>query len=158
MKACLYLEELPELVRSGVVDEALIDDAVRRILRVKFELGLFDDPYRYCDEEREKAVIGSKEIREAALDMARKSMVLLKNEGDVLPLEKSGQTVALIGALADDPDSPLGSWRLAADDNSAVTVRQAMEAYQGNTLIQARYSGRITLTRPIAHFFHSGMA
>jgi len=135
MEAYLYLEELPELVRSGVVDEALIDDAVRRILRVKFELGLFDDPYRYCDEEREKAVIGSEEIREAALDMARKSIVLLKNEGDVLPLEKSGQTVALIGALADDPDSPLGSWRLAADDNSAVTVRQAMEAYQGNTLI-----------------------
>ena len=135
MESYHYLEELPALVRSGSVDEALIDDAVRRILRVKFELGLFDDPYRYCDEEREKTVIGSEEMEQAVLDMALKSIVLLKNEDNLLPLQQAGQTIALIGALADDSDSPLGSWRLAADDNSAVTVRQAMAFYEGNTLI-----------------------
>ena len=135
MESYHYLEELPALVRNGSVDEALIDDAVRRILRVKFELGLFNDPYRYCDEEREKTVIGSEEMEQAVLDMARKSIVLLKNESDLLPLKQTEQTIALIGALADDPDSPLGSWRLAADDNSAVTVRQAMAFYEGNTLL-----------------------
>lgn len=135
MESYLYVNKLAGLVKSGQVDEALIDDAVRRILRVKFELGLFDDPYRYCDQEREAEVIGSEAQEEVALDMARKSIVLLKNEGGLLPLEKTNQTIALIGDLAADQNSPLGSWRLAAEDNSAVSVRQAMAFYEGNTLI-----------------------
>jgi len=66
---------------------------------VKFELGLFDDPYKYCDEAREKANIGNKANNDAVLDMAKKSIVLLKNEDNILPLKKSGQKVALIGVL-----------------------------------------------------------
>lgn len=134
MESYVYVEKLAELVRDGVVDEQRIDDAVRRILRVKFELGLFEDPYRYCDPERETAVVGSPDIQEAARDMARKSIVLLKNEDQLLPLPKSGQSIALIGALAADKDSPLGNWRLAGKDHSAVSLREGMEAYTGNTL------------------------
>ncbi len=138
MEAYCYTKHLEDLVKEGVVDEGLIDDAVSRILRVKFELGLFDDPYKYCDEEREKTVIGRKEHHEAVLDMAKKSIVLLKNEGNLLPLQKEGQKIALIGALADDKTSPLGSWRIGSDDNTAVSVLEGMKTYTGNKLTYAK--------------------
>jgi beta-glucosidase len=142
MESYLYVKELVNLVKEGKVKETLIDDAVRRILRVKFELGLFDDPYKYCDEAREKATIGNKANNDGVLDMAKKSIVLLKNapspsgragEG-LLPLKKSGQNIALIGALASDKNSPLGSWRIAVDDDSAVSVLEGMQQYKDNKL------------------------
>jgi len=132
MESYLYVEELANLIKEGKVDEALITDAARRILRVKFELGLFDDPYRYLDEQREKEVTGKTEFQEAVLDMAKKSIVLLKNENNLLPLKNSGQKIALIGALANDKTSPLGSWRVGADDGTAVSVLEGMKAYSGN--------------------------
>ncbi|SEQ05037.1 beta-glucosidase [Hyunsoonleella jejuensis] len=135
MESHLYVKELVKLVENGTVKEALIDDAVRRILRVKFELGLFDNPYKYCDEAREKVTIGNKTINDAVLDMAKKSIVLLKNNDNLLPLKKSGQKVALIGALAADKNSPLGSWRIAADDNTAVSVLEGMQQYKNNELV-----------------------
>ncbi len=135
MESHLYIAELVKLVNEGKVDIALVDDAVRRILRVKYELGLFDDPYKYCDEKREKATIGSKANNEAVLDMAKKSIVLLKNDNQLLPLKKKGQKIALIGALADDKTSPLGSWRIASDDNTAVSVLEGMQQYKGNELV-----------------------
>jgi beta-glucosidase len=134
MESYNYVNDLVTLVKEGKVNESLINDAARRILRVKFELGLFDDPYKYCDEAREKAIIGSKANNEGVLDMAKKSIVLLKNDKNLLPLKKSGQKIALIGALANDKTSPLGSWRLAADDDSAVSVLEGMQHYKGNTL------------------------
>ncbi len=134
MESHLYVAELVNLVKQGKVKESFVDDAVRRILRVKFELGLFDDPYRYCDENREKATIGNKANNDAVLDMAKKSIVLLKNQGNLLPLKKSGQKIALIGALASDKNSPLGSWRIASQDNSAVSVLEGMQQYKGNQL------------------------
>ncbi|POY37658.1 beta-glucosidase BglX [Flavobacterium alvei] len=134
MESSLYVAELVKLVQEGKVKETLIDDAVRRILRVKFELGLFDDPYKYCDEKREKAIVGSKANNDGVLDMAKKSIVLLKNDKNLLPLKKSGQKIALIGALANDKNSPLGSWRIAADDNTAVSVLEGMQQYKGNQL------------------------
>ncbi len=135
MEGYVYIEELAQLVKDDVIKEDLLDDAVRRILRVKFELGLFDDPYRYCDEVREKEMIGHPKHHEAVLDMAKKSIVLLKNENNLLPLKKEGQKIALIGALASDKNSPLGSWRLASDDNTAVSVLEGMQAYKGNSLV-----------------------
>ena len=138
MESYLYVNELAGLVREGKVKEAYIDDAARRILRVKFELGLFDDPYKYCDEQREKEVIGQHAFHEASLDMAKKSIVLLKNENQILPLKKQGQKIALIGALASDKTSPLGSWRIAAKDNTAVSVLEGMQAYTGNQLTYAK--------------------
>jgi beta-glucosidase len=134
MESHIYISELVNLVKSGKVKETLVDDAAKRILRVKFKLGLFDDPYKHCDEKREKEVIGSKIINDGALDMAKKSIVLLKNEKNLLPLKKSGQKIALIGALASDKNSPLGSWRIAADDDTAVSVLEGMQQYTGNQL------------------------
>ena len=134
MESYLYVNHLEELIAEGNVNENLIDDAVKRILKVKFELGLFEDPYKYCDVDREKRVVGSKEIHEAVLDMAKKSIVLLKNEKNLLPLKKKGQKIALIGPLAADKNSPLGSWRIAADDNTAISVLEGMQQYKGNIL------------------------
>ena len=135
MEGYVYIDKLANLVKEGKVKESTIDDSVRRILRVKFELGLFENPYKYCDEEREKKEIGNKANHEAVLDMAKKSVVLLKNETKLLPLKKSGQKIALIGPLANDDNSPLGSWRLASDDHSAVSVLEGMKTYKGNSLV-----------------------
>ncbi|MBF0695464.1 MAG: beta-glucosidase BglX [Flavobacterium sp.] len=134
MESVLYVEHLATLVREGKVSESTIDDSVRRILRVKFEMGLFDDPYKYCDEQREKATLGKKEFHDAALDMAKKSIVLLKNQNNLLPLKKSGQRIAVIGALADDKSSMLGSWRGASKDGSAVSVLEGLSEYEDNQL------------------------
>jgi beta-glucosidase len=134
MESHIYVEELVSLVKSGKVKVDLINDAVSRILRVKFELGLFDDPYRYCNEKREKETIGSKANNAAVLDIAKKSIVLLKNDKNILPLKKDGQKIALIGSLANDKNSPLGSWRIASDDNTAISVLEGMQQYKGNQL------------------------
>jgi len=134
MQSYLYVEHLEKLVEDGKVDEAKIDDAVRRILRAKHRLGLFDDPYKYCDEAREKKLIYAPEHKAAALDIAKKSIVLLKNENNTLPLAKKGQKIALIGPLADDKTSPLGNWRLAAENGIAVSVLEGMKMYKDNEL------------------------
>lgn len=134
MEGGIYIPYLIDLVKQGKVKQEFIDDAVRRILRVKYELGLFDDPYRFLDEKREKEIIGSKANREAVLDMAKKSIVLLKNDNNVLPLKKSGQKIALLGSLAESKNSPLGSWRIASDNNTAVSVLEGLQQYKGNTL------------------------
>lgn len=129
MESTAYVTHLAKSVRDGKVDEKHIDDAVRRILRVKFELGLFEDPYRYCDEQREKERIYHEDNMAGVLDMAKKSMVLLKNDGNLLPLKKDQKSIVVIGDLADDKNSPLGSWRLAAEENSAVSVIEGIEVY-----------------------------
>lgn len=134
MESGIYFPYLIDLVKQGKVKESYIDDAVRRILRVKFELGLFDNPYRFLDEKREKETIGSVANHEAVLDMAKKSIVLLKNEKNLLPLKKSGQKILLLGSLAESKNSPLGSWRIAAENNTAVSVLEGMKAYKGNQL------------------------
>ncbi|MDE0773231.1 MAG: beta-glucosidase BglX [Ulvibacter sp.] len=138
MESHLYVTELASLVKQEKVDEALINDAAGRILKVKFELGLFDDPYKYCDEAREASVIGSQSNVEEVLDLAKKSIVLLKNQNNVLPLSKKGQKIAVIGALAADKTSPLGNWRLAADTNSAVSLLEGLKSYSGNTITYAK--------------------
>ena len=138
MESHLYVKELSALVREGKVKASFIDDAVKRILKVKFELGLFENPYKYCDETREKEVIGQQSFHDAVLDVAKKSIVLLKNDNQLLPLKKQGQKIALIGALAADKNSPLGNWRIAAKDNSAVSVLEGMQAYKENKLVYAK--------------------
>jgi beta-glucosidase len=132
MESYAYVAHLQKLVEEGKVSMAVIDDAVKRILRVKFELGLFDDPYRYCSEEREKKLIYNAEHQAAALDMAKKSIVLLKNSNNVLPLSKTQKNIAVIGALADDKNSPLGSWRIGSDDSTAVSVIEGLKKYTSN--------------------------
>ncbi len=150
MESYMYVKHLEELVKEGKVDEKLIDDAVKRILKVKFELGLFDDPYKYCDAEREKQVIGSRENNDAVLEMAKKSIVLLKNKKKLLPLKKQGLSIALIGPLADDKHSPLGSWRANAPDNSAISVLEGLQKYSGNKITHEK---GVKLVDGIASFF-----
>ena len=134
MEGYVYVQELAKLVEQGDLKESVINDAVRRILRVKFELGLFDDPYKYCDIKNEENTLYHPKHQEAVLDIAKKSIVLLKNDNNLLPLKKAGQKIALIGALAADKNSPLGSWRTASDDDTAISVLEGLQKYTGNTL------------------------
>lgn len=126
MESFVYHPNLPALVKSGIVDETLVDDAVRRVLRVKYELGLFDDPYRYADPDRERTSLLTPEHQAAALKMAEASIVLLKNDAGALPLRK-GEKIALIGALAADKDSPIGNWRAQGLKGSAISVVEAFK-------------------------------
>jgi len=126
-----YSTELVGLVEDGVVDEALVDQAVRRLLVFKGALGLFEDPYRYFDEDRQERRILSDEHREAAREVARESQVLLKNEGDVLPVE-DGQSVALVGALADSQTDMLGAWRAEGKPEDVTTLRTTLEERLGD--------------------------
>ncbi|MEO6253587.1 MAG: beta-glucosidase BglX [Ferruginibacter sp.] len=138
MESYAYVTYLKELVETGKVDIKFVDDAVRRILRVKFRLGLFDDPYKYCDSAREKVLIYNPAHAIAALDVAKRSIVLLKNTSikgggrPLLPLAKNQQKIAVIGALANDKNSPLGSWRIGSDDNTAVSVMEGLKKYTSN--------------------------
>ena len=129
MEGGAYESSLKELVEEGKVAEKLIDDAVKRILRVKFRLGLFDDPYKYCDEAFEKSELYSEANQEVALEAGKKSIVLLKNENDILPIKNSIKNIAVIGPLANDKDSPLGNWRAHAVENSAVSVLEEIRNY-----------------------------
>ena len=128
MESDAYLDHLQSLVEDGSLDEKSIDDAVSRVLRLKFALGLFDDPYLRSSSEREKSIIGAARHHEHAREVARKSLVLLRNENDLLPLQKD-QKIALIGPLAADKDTPLGNWRARAKSNSAISVQEGLSAY-----------------------------
>lgn len=132
MEATAYITYLEALVKEGKVKESTINDAVRRILRLKFRLGLFDDPYRYCDEQREKTMLYHPDHIAAALDVATKSIVLLKNEKQLLPLAPTQKNILVIGALAADKSSPLGSWRIGSDDDIAVSVLEGLSKHTNN--------------------------
>ena len=121
MEGGSYEEGLANLIKDGKVEESLIDDAVKRVLRVKFKLGLFEDPYRYANKDL-LSQLPIKEHLEVARDIARKSMVLLKNENNILPLSSTLKNIAVIGPLADDKDTPIGNWRGQGEANSAVSV------------------------------------
>jgi len=129
MEGGVYEFELQKLVKNGKVDVKLIDDAVKRILRVKFKLGLFDNPYKYSDEAAEKRNVYTKENLDLSLEAGKKSIVLLKNEKNLLPIKSTVKNIAVIGPLADDKDSPLGNWRGKADPNTAVSVLEGIQNY-----------------------------
>lgn len=122
MQSGLFLSELPELVKSGRVEVKQIDQAVRRILRMKFKLGLFEDPFRYIDAEREKKELLSEENRAEAREIAQESIVLLKNDNALLPLDKNVGKLAVIGPLADSKKDMLGSWSAAGEWEDNVTM------------------------------------
>lgn len=126
MESRAYTSHLEELVKEGVVDESYIDDAVRRILLKKFELGLFDDPFKYCSEAREKRTVLSDELRQVAREAGASSIVLLKNEGEALPLDKP-RNIAVIGALADSKIDMLGSWAMEGVKDEVITVVEGIK-------------------------------
>jgi beta-glucosidase len=125
MESQAYIKHLKELVEQNPDLENEINKAVKRILTLKFKLGLFDDPYKYSSLIREKNVVGSSAHLDLALEAALKSIVLLKNENQLLPLKKN-QKIAIIGALANDSDAPLGNWRAHASSNSAINLLDGM--------------------------------
>jgi beta-glucosidase len=127
MESNAYVQHLVAAVKSGQVKQAVVDEAVRRILRLKFMLGLFDDPYRYCNAQREATWTGHPNIRTAAKEMAMKSMVLLENKG-ILPLSVQDEVV-LIGPLANDRTAPLGNWRVSSEDETAVPLTEGLQSY-----------------------------
>jgi beta-glucosidase len=135
-----YIEDLPGMVREGRLDEAVVDEAVRRVLRAKFKLGLFDDPYRYSDPEREATRTLPPEHRSQARAMAQKSIVLLRNEGNTLPLQKDVGSLAVIGPLADHSRAMLGGWAALGRAEDAVTIldgiREAVSP--GTTVLYAK--------------------
>jgi beta-glucosidase len=121
-----FATHLPRLVEKGQVSKAAIDEAVRRILRIKSRLGLFEHPY--AAEAREASVLSAREHRAAAREVAGRSMVLLRNEGDVLPLTPQVRSIAVIGPLADDPDAPLSHWRGDGHTQDVVTLLAGIKA------------------------------
>lgn len=120
-----YVHHLPELIKNGHIDEALIDEAVLRILNLKDKLGLFDNPYRGADPEREREVLFSEEHRNVSYELAAKSSVLLKNDGSLLPLG-SDKKIALIGPFAQSDDI-LGWWSCVGVKEDAVKLGTALE-------------------------------
>ena len=127
MESRSYINNLAALVQAGQVKPALVDEAVRRVLRKKFELGLFDNPYKFSDLQREKAALNNPAHRQTARDVARKSIVLLKNEGQVLPLAKSAKNIALIGPLGQSKTDMAGFWAVNYDSTSYVSVYEGLQ-------------------------------
>ncbi|KRA51131.1 hypothetical protein ASD77_16065 [Pseudoxanthomonas sp. Root65] len=133
MVSQIYVKDLPAAVKAGKIPMAELDASVRRVLNAKYRLGLFDDPYRYCTDDgaRERALTLTPEHRAAARRMAQKSLVLLENDRNVLPLSKSVRTLAVIGPLADHRRAMLGNWAVAGREEDAVTPVQGLKAALG---------------------------
>lgn len=124
MESRVYMAELPKLVKEGKVDPKLVDDATGRILTKKFEMGLFDDPYRFSNEKRQKEQTDNQENRKFGREFGSKSIVLLKNQGNILPLSKTTKTVALIGPFGKETVANHGFWSVAFKDDNQRIVSQ----------------------------------
>jgi beta-glucosidase len=132
MESRSYINHLSRLVKEGKVREEMINDAVRRILTKKYELDLFDDPFRFSNAERERKTLNKPEHIEAARDIARKSIVLLKNEGQLLPLSRGVASIALIGPLVKSEKDMQGFWSIDwGKDDHLVSLYEGMQQAAG---------------------------
>ncbi|HSJ13295.1 MAG TPA: glycoside hydrolase family 3 N-terminal domain-containing protein, partial [Longimicrobiales bacterium] len=140
MVSSIYIRHLPQAVRAGRLAETVVDESVRRILRAKYKLGLFEDPYRYSHADRERRLTLTPEHIAAAREMARRSMVLLKNAphagAPVLPLRKEVRSLAVIGTLAEDRRSALGSWAAAGRVDDVVSVLDGIRQAVPNATVR----------------------
>ena len=128
MQSGLYRQFLPDLVRKGEVPEAQLNQSVRRVLALKAMLGLFDDPFRRIDEKREAARSMRPQTRALAREAGRKAIVMLKNDGDLLPLPRSGKRIALIGPFAAGAHDLVGPWVVYGDDTKAIDLASGVRA------------------------------
>ena len=129
MQGAVYMENLAKSVTEGKVDIKKIDAAVKAILEMKYRLGLFEDPYRYSNEAREKATVYKPEFLEAARDVARQSIVLQKNKDNVLPLAAGAKSIAVIGPLGNSKEDMIGSWSAAGDRKTRpATLLEGLQA------------------------------
>jgi beta-glucosidase len=137
MESNAYRYNLAQLVKEKKVPVALIDDAVKRILRKKFELGLFDDPYKYSNTEREQVALNNPEHRKVAREIAAKSIVLLKNEKNILPISKQTKTIAFIGPLVKERKQNMGFWSVELPevdyDKQVISQWEGLQNKVGNT-------------------------
>jgi beta-glucosidase len=141
-----FVNNLKELVSEGKIKESQIDIAVSRILEMKFLLGLFDDPYRYFDEEREKQVIMNPDFIEVARKAAQRSIVLLKNENHILPLQKNTQKkIALIGPFVNERNSLNGEWAIMGKRDRTITLYEGLKEKYANSPISFTYAQGTTL-------------
>lgn len=139
MQGAVYQNHLEKLVQEGKVSEDDINASVSRILKYKYKLGLFDDPYRYSDAEREKEVVFSKELMDHSLEAGRKSIVLLKNISvngkKLLPIDPTTKNIAIIGPLGNNKEDQLGTWHASGDVNKAITLFEALKTALPNANI-----------------------
>jgi beta-glucosidase len=135
MKSGLFLKHIPELVQSGDVPIERVDQAVRRVLMTKAALGLFDNPYRGADVRTERRVTGSREHLDLAREAGRKSIVMLKNDGDILPLPKTGKRIALIGPFGADKADVFGPWSVFKDSALSVSLEEGLRAALGEDAV-----------------------
>ena len=124
----IYANELPDVVRKGNLPVKLVDEAVARVLRAKYQLGLFDDPYRYSDADRQSANTLTDKHREAVRQLGADSAVLLKNANSLLPLDSAIGTLAVVGPLADDSRAVLGGWSMAGRPDDSVSILDGIKA------------------------------
>ncbi|KAA3656207.1 MAG: glycosyl hydrolase, partial [Calditrichaeota bacterium] len=136
MVSDIYLNKLPIAVQKNELPMAIIDKAVRRVLKLKYQSGLFADPFHYHDAKRENELLLHKNHLKASHKIARESIVLLKNEKQILPLSKNIKSLTVIGVLADDARSSLGSWHGAGRADEAITVLQGIREALPNCIIR----------------------
>lgn len=159
MTGGVFHAHLLQSVKEGRVSEATINNAVRRILEMKFLLGIMDDPYRYINEQREKAIIMKPEFLEVARDAGRKSVVLLKNEKNFFPiLATERKTVALIGPMMKERNSVNGGWGGRGDRKQSVTLLEGLEEKYKNSNIRFLYAEGCNIRRSGTEGFAQAMA
>lgn len=139
-----FLTTLSKSLAEGKIKIEQIDNAVRRILKAKYDLGLFDDPYKYCDVNRAKKEIFTKENRYFAREVATQSMVLLKNENQLLPLKRTG-TIALIGPLANTNENMAGTWSVSTEQSKSIALLEGIREVAGKK-VKIHYAKGSNLT------------
>ena len=150
-----FQEDLPEQIKNGDIPEHVLDEAVRRVLRVKFHLGLFDNPYRTNKELEEKTLLAAEHV-EVAREMAKRSIVLLKNEQNILPLKKNLKKIAVIGPLANQAKDMLGTWAISGNSEDVVTVLSGITSAVDNDT-EIVYSKGCEVTGDEGHDFTSAV-
>lgn len=157
MQSGFYIRHLPGLVKAGEVPIARLDEAVRRVLALKTKLGLFDDPFRRIDPKREKARVRTPQHLDIARDAARRSIVLLKNEKDLLPLPRSGKRIALIGPFVQGQRELIGPWNVYGTDADAIDLLSGMRAVAADpqSIVAVDGSG---IEKPIAGGIEAAVA
>ncbi len=134
MEGRIYVQQVKKLLDDKKITISQIDEMVSRILLIKFRLGLFDNPFQYCDKQKEKEFTMHPDHLIASREAAKKSIVLLKNDNKTLPISNKVKRIAVIGPLANDKDAPLGNWRGSAAPNSAVSLLEGIREVAGNKI------------------------
>lgn len=142
MQSAIYMNYSKENYEKGLISMADIDRACRNVLNIKYKLGLFDDPYRYCDTLRAQTVLKHPKFFKAAHEMAQRSIVLLKNNEAVLPISKNTKTIALIGPMATNCRNQLGTWHTAGREETVTPISEAfIKEYPNSKIIIAEGCG-----------------